>query len=254
MTAVEILGVRVHSINMAQVLELVTSLASDDKPHHLVTVNPEFIMEARRNAAFLRCLNSASVAVPDGIGVVIAQRLQGIRTHGRIAGVDIVEGIAELSARHGFGIFLLGAAPGVAEMAAEKLQERYTGLRIAGTFAGSPRPEEEAEIISRITQARPHFLFVAYGAPRQDLWIQRNMHRLQVPVSMGVGGTFDFIAGVAVRAPRVFQQIGLEWFYRLMREPHRWRRMLALPRFAFAVLASRIVPAASTAAPETTPQ
>jgi N-acetylglucosaminyldiphosphoundecaprenol N-acetyl-beta-D-mannosaminyltransferase len=239
---------------MAHVLEMVTRLAADEKPHQLVTVNPEFIMEARRNPAFLRCLNSASVAVPDGIGVVIAQRLQGIRTRGRIAGVDIVEGIAGLSARNGFGIFLLGAAPGVAEMAAKKLQERYPALRIVGTFAGSPRPEDESEIVTRITNARPHFLFVAYGAPRQDLWIQRNMHRLQVPVSMGVGGTFDFIAGVAVRAPRIFQQIGLEWLYRLLREPHRWRRMLALPKFAVAVLASRIVPAAPTAAPEANPQ
>jgi N-acetylglucosaminyldiphosphoundecaprenol N-acetyl-beta-D-mannosaminyltransferase len=225
-------------------------MASGPHLHQIVTVNPEFIMEARRNDAFRHCLNEASLAVPDGIGVVLAQRMQGVSTRGRIAGVDIVEGIAELSARNGFGVFLLGAAPGIAELAAEKLQQKYPGLRVVGTYAGSPRPEEEDQIVARVLAAKPHFLFVAYGAPRQDLWIQRNLTRLQVPVAMGVGGTFDFIAGIAVRAPRLLQRIGLEWLYRLAREPRRWRRMLALPRFAVAVLTAQFLQSPFSVAPD----
>jgi N-acetylglucosaminyldiphosphoundecaprenol N-acetyl-beta-D-mannosaminyltransferase len=250
MPAAKILGVRVHSVSMPQVMHMVTAMASGPHSHQIVTVNPEFIMEARRNDAFRHCLNEASLAVPDGIGVVLAQRMQGVSTRGRIAGVDIVEGIAELSARNGFGVFLLGAAPGIAELAAEKLQQKYPGLRVVGTYAGSPRPEEEDQIVARVLAAKPHFLFVAYGAPRQDLWIQRNLTRLQVPVAMGVGGTFDFIAGIAVRAPRLLQRIGLEWLYRLAREPRRWRRMLALPRFAVAVLTAQFLQSPFSVAPD----
>jgi len=119
------------------------------------------------------------------------------------------------------------------------LQARYPGLIVAGTFAGSPRPEDAPHILERLRKARPDLLFVAYGAPQQDLWIARYQPELGIPVAMGVGGAFDFIAGVVPRAPRWMREIGLEWLYRLIRQPWRWRRMLALPRFVLAVLAAR---------------
>jgi len=126
----------------------------------------------------------------------------------------------------------------VAERAAQRLTQKYPNLQIVGTYAGSPRPEEEDEIVGLVRAAHPDALFVAYGAPAQDLWIARNLHRLGVPVCMGVGGTFDFIAGVVPRAPDWVQRLGLEWSYRLLRQPWRWRRQLALARFVTLVLFS----------------
>jgi N-acetylglucosaminyldiphosphoundecaprenol N-acetyl-beta-D-mannosaminyltransferase len=144
--------------------------------------------------------------------------------------------LAQDCATHGYRLFLLGAAPGVAETAGQRLQELAPGLVIAGTYAGSPGPSEEYEIIERLRAAQADVLCVAYGAPAQELWIYRNLARLPVAVAMGVGGAFDFITGRQQRAPVRMQKLGLEWLYRLYRQPWRWRRMLALPHFALKVL------------------
>ncbi len=141
-----------------------------------------------------------------------------------------------LCAANGYRLYLLGAAHGVAEEAAARLRELAPDVQIAGTYAGSPSSTEEDEIIGRINAAHADILCVAYGAPAQDLWIQRNLARLPVALAMGVGGTFDFLSGRQRRAPRFIQRLGLEWLYRLYREPWRWRRMLALPQFALQVL------------------
>jgi len=231
-----ILGVRIHRISVRDVLQRLDQMASSGRPHHVVTVNPEFLMIARRDAVFHRVLNQADLALPDGIGIVLAARWLGKPVRERVTGVDTVEHFSELAARRGYRIFLLGAAEGVADLAAAKLTAKYPGLQIAGTYSGSPDPAHDAELRSRIAAAKPHALFVAFGAPKQDLWISRNQPELGIPVAMGVGGTFDFIAGIASRAPRWIRTIGMEWCYRLIREPWRWRRMLALPRFALIVL------------------
>jgi len=133
----------------------------------------------------------------------------------------------------------LGAGPGVAERTGEILQARYPGLRVAGAYAGTPADADAAEIVTRVREARPDILFVAYGAPKQDVWIGKHRETLGVPVMMGVGGSFDFIAGVQKRAPRWVQRLNLEWLFRLLSQPWRWRRQLALPKFAWAVLRER---------------
>ena len=133
-------------------------------------------------------------------------------------------------------MFLLGAGPGVAERAGAVLVERYPGLNVVGAYAGSPADADAPEIIERIGAARPDVLFVAYGAPKQDFWIARHGAATGVPAMMGVGGSLDFLAGVQKRAPRWVQRINLEWLYRLIAQPSRWRRQLALPRFVWAVL------------------
>jgi N-acetylglucosaminyldiphosphoundecaprenol N-acetyl-beta-D-mannosaminyltransferase len=209
-------------------------------PHQVATVNPEFVMTAQRDANFCVTINEAALALPDGIGLLWAARLLGQPLRERVTGSDTVPLIARISSQKGYRLFLLGAAPGIAEQAAAILQRSNPGLEIAGTFAGSPRQEDEDAICARIVQAAPDFLFVAYGAPQQDLWIKRNMARLQVPVCMGVGGTLDFIAGVTPRAPEWMRRSGLEWLYRLLKQPRRWRRMLRLPVFAFQVLVQRV--------------
>jgi N-acetylglucosaminyldiphosphoundecaprenol N-acetyl-beta-D-mannosaminyltransferase len=236
----KILGVRVDDVTNRETLDLLESFIRSGGKHQVATVNPEFIMEAQRNPAFLRTLNDTSLSFPDGIGVIHASRIYGVPFRERVAGVDIVERFAAIAAEKGYTLFFLGAAPGVADQAADILRSRHPGLAVVGTYGGSPSPDEEEEICGRINAIRPDVLLVAYGAPRQDLWISRNLGKLNVSVAIGIGGTFDFITGKAVRAPGWMRGIGLEWLHRLLLEPRRWRRMLALPRFAVRCAVDRI--------------
>jgi N-acetylglucosaminyldiphosphoundecaprenol N-acetyl-beta-D-mannosaminyltransferase len=239
--SIDILGVRVDDVTLSEALPLLEAMVLDGNAHQVVTVNSEFIMTAQTNPAFRDVLNKASLALPDSIGVVWASRLLGHPLTERVAGVETVERLAMIAQRKKMRVFLLGAAPGVADLAAERLREQLPGLIIAGTYSGSPQPEEEFKICGLIEAADPQILFVAYGAPNQDLWIARNLHRFTPPiVAVGVGGTLDYIAGVAVRAPQWMQRVGLEWLHRLIHEPHRWRRMLALPKFCLAVFQQRV--------------
>ncbi len=237
--SIRILGVRVDDVTHEEALARIAGFIADGRPHQIATVNVEFIMTARRHPRFRRVLDQAALCVPDSVGVLWAARRLGHPLREQVAGVDLAEKIAARAARQGWRLFLLGAAPGVAERAGAALQRRYPGLTVAGCYAGSPRPDDEAEIVARIRAARPHVLFVAYGAPAQDLWIARNQQRLGVPVAMGVGGALDYFAGVVRRAPPWVRRLGLEWFYRLLRQPWRWRRQLALPHFVLLVLRER---------------
>jgi N-acetylglucosaminyldiphosphoundecaprenol N-acetyl-beta-D-mannosaminyltransferase len=234
--SVEILSVRVSRVTMSDTLAILESMVDSGESHHVVTVNPEFVMASRGNSAFRDVLNSADLAVPDGIGIVLASWILGKPIRHRVTGVDLVGQFAWRAGKRGFRFFLLGAAPGLAERAAGALQRMNSGLGIAGTFSGSPDPSEEKEICRRITAAAPDVLLVAYGSPNQELWIARMRGRLNVPLTIGVGGSFDFIAGVVARAPRWMQRLGLEWFYRLLIQPERWRRMRVLPGFVLLVL------------------
>ncbi len=242
MNSVSILGVRADDVTYAETLDLVAAYITARAPRQVATVNPEFIVAAQSDAAFRDILSHTALNLPDGIGVLWAARRLGHPLRERVAGVDVTERIAQRAGREGWKIFLLGAAEGVAHRVAEAWRTRYPGISLVGAYAGSPRAEEEEAIVERIRAAQPDVLFVAYGAPAQDKWIARNLRRLGVPVCMGVGGAFDFIAGVTRRAPRWMQRLGLEWLHRLIRQPWRWRRMLALPRFAWQVRASRPAP------------
>ncbi|MBC7223401.1 MAG: WecB/TagA/CpsF family glycosyltransferase [Anaerolineae bacterium] len=234
-----ILGVRVHRLRAAEVPEHLQRLATGGNSLQVVTVNPEFVVAARRNAAFRRVLNGAALSLADGFGIVWASRVLGCPLPERVTGVDTMQRLCAWAAQKGWPVFLLGARPGVAERAAAVLARSCPGLQVAGCYAGSPDPVEEDGIVARVQRSGARLLFVAYGAPQQDLWIARNLPRLGVSVAMGVGGAFDFVAGVVPRAPVWMQERGLEWLYRLVRQPWRWRRMLALPWFAVLVLWER---------------
>lgn len=238
--AVEVLGVPVHDVDLQETIDLLTEFVESRRPHQVATVNPEFIMRASRDVEFLRILRQADLCLPDGIGVVWASRVLGRPLKTRVAGVDTVWRLMGIAAERRYRVFLLGARPGVAERTAEVLRASYSALNIVGTYAGSPVPEEDESTGKRIRDAQPDIVLVAYGAPAQDKWIYRNGRRLDIPLAMGVGGTFDFISGVSRRAPLWVQRIGLEWLYRLCREPWRWRRMLALPQFALRVMYARM--------------
>lgn len=234
--AISILSIPVHAVTMAQTLALVEQYMAEPRLHQIATVNPEFVMTAQNDAGFRHILQSADLCLPDGVGLLYAARRQGRPLPERVPGSELVYRLAELAAENSWPLFLLGAAPGVAEEAAQTLVERYPGLTIAGTYAGSPADEENDDIVRRINNSGAALLFVAYGAPKQDKWIDRNRDSLPaVRVALGVGGSLDFITGRAVRAPQRVQDMGLEWLHRLYKEPWRWRRMMALPRFAWRV-------------------
>lgn len=231
-----LLGVRVDDVSMDQAVAQIAAFVRDGGTHHVVTVNPEFVMAAQQNVEFLYTLQQADLAVPDGVGLNVAARWTGQRLQFRVPGIELCERLAALSAATGMRLYLLGAAPGVAEAAAALLEQRFPGVTIAGCFAGSPRPADEPEIHARLRAARPDILLVAYGSPAQDLWIARNQPLLNIPVAIGVGGALDYISGRVVRAPRWLRRLGLEWLFRLMRQPWRWKRIwTAVVRFPVAV-------------------
>jgi len=234
--AVRVLGVPVDPVTEQEALDFIALAIESRGVTHLVTVNAEFVMQARRDPSFLRVLESADLRTPDGAGVVRAMRRHGSTISGRVGGSDLIWSISEQAARLGHRLFLLGGAPGVADAAGVRLRETYPGLQVVGTYPGSPRPEAAAEQITLIRESRPDILMVAFGSPRQDLWIAEHKESLRVPVSMGVGGSYDYVVGDAVRAPRWMQKLELEWMWRLMREPWRWRRMTVLPAFAWQAI------------------
>ncbi len=232
-----ILNTPVHAVTMADTLALVEQYMVEPRLHQICTTNPEFVMMAQQDADFRRVLHKADLCLPDGVGLLWAARWLGRPLPQRVPGSELVYHLAERAAQHGWRLFLLGAAPGVAEQAAHILTARYPGLIIAGTYAGSPAAAENDEIVQRINDGRADLLYAAYGAPRQDKWIARNRGNLTaVRVALGIGGALDFITGKSARAPRWVQNLGLEWLHRLIKEPWRWRRMTALPRFAARVL------------------
>lgn len=238
--AILILGVQVHAVTTAQTLAWLETAVNARTPRQICTANPEFVMRAQQDPVFREVLNTADLVLPDGVGLLWAARRQGQALPERVAGSDLIYRLAELAGQHGWRLYFLGAADGVAERAAASLQALYPNWQFVGAFAGSPRVEEEADIVARIQAARPDILMVAYGAPAQDVWIARHKARLGVPVSIGVGGAFDFVAGVAQRAPNWVQQLGLEWLHRLVRQPWRWRRILtATVVFPLRVLLTR---------------
>lgn len=237
--SVRILGVRVDALTYASLLDRLAAYIAEGRPHQVCTVNPEFVMLARRDAEFRGVLERAELCMADGVGLLWAARREGRILPERVTGSDGLLVIAQKAASCGWRLYLLGAAPGVAEATAAILTQRYPGLQIAGTYPGSPAEDEAPALVARIRDARPDVLFVAFGAPAQDLWIARHRSALGVPVMMGVGGAYDHLTGIRRRAPLWLRRLNLEWLFRLVTQPWRWRRQLALPQFVWLVLLGR---------------
>lgn len=235
MHTLTLLDIPVHAVTLPQAVERVAGLLATGQSSQIATVNPEFVMLAQGHAPFRQVLQRAALCVADGVGITLAARWLGQPLPARVTGVALCLALAERAAAAGWRVFLLGAAPGVAETTADVLRTHFPTLTIVGCYAGSPHPDDAPAIIQRIHEAAPQLLFVAYGAPAQDLWIATHQAATGVPIAMGVGGTFDYLAGRVPYAPTIIRRIGLEWLYRLIRQPWRWRRMLALPRFVWAV-------------------
>lgn len=200
-------------------------------PALIVGPNAQLVTLAEKNPQFARAMCSASLCVPDGISVVMASRWLGFPVPERVPGGELMERLCAESAKHGFSVFFLGGLPGAAEIAAKRLTEKYPGLIVAGTYCppyGFERdPAEQTYVREAITQSAPDLLFVAFGAPKQEIWMWENCPNLPVGIAMSVGAAFDTQAGLRKRAPVWAQKTGTEWLYRLVREPRRlWRRYL----------------------------
>jgi len=230
-----VLGVRVDCLDMRAALERVEQFVDAGGHHLIATVNPEFIMRAHREHEFARVLESADLCLADGSGVVWAARRQGCAMSGPVPGVDMIPPLAAMCARRGFRLFLLGAAPGVAAELASRLRTEHPRLEVAA-HPGSPDPSSDDETSRLIRAHQTQVLLVAFGAPKQELWIDRMEDRVGVAVAIGVGGAYDYLTGRVPRAPLWMRRAGLEWLHRLIHQPWRIRRMAVLPVYAVKVL------------------
>lgn len=227
-----VLGVSFDPVSRAQVMDRIAQFLASSEFHQVVTVGTEMVMHAQHDLEFRRVTNQAALVVPDGIGVVAAGRYCGYQVPDRVTGVDLTVAMAtHFGPRARF--FFLGGGPGVAEEAAAAVRHNYPGAQVVGIRDGYFKDDQE--VVDQIRQSGANILLVGVGFPRQELWLEKHGPLTGCCVGMGVGGTFDVLSGRLRRAPEVFRRLGLEWLYRLMKQPQRWRRMLVLPKFAWIV-------------------
>jgi N-acetylglucosaminyldiphosphoundecaprenol N-acetyl-beta-D-mannosaminyltransferase len=232
---VDVLGVGFDPVDVDGAVAAVVALADQPGAHLVVTANVEMVMGAREAPELADILRRAALVIADGVGVVWGARRLGHPLPGRVPGIELAERLCDEAARRGWSVCLLGGAPGVALQAADNVRRRYPGIQIAATLHGYFGDAEE-DAVRAIRAASPTLLLAGLGSPRQERWLDRHAASLGVRIAIGVGGTLDVWAGRVRRAPRAVQAMGLEWCYRLLRQPRRWRRQLAIPRFMAAVM------------------
>lgn len=229
-----ILGIRFDALEMDEAAEVIEGYIAEGRPRLVVTLNAEMMVMAKNDQQFKSILMKADLLVPDSIGITWAGKLRA-----RVPGIDMVEELAKRSAEKGYRMFMVGATEGVAEKAGVELARRYPGLKIAGAHSGYFSREQEKQILEEIKETRPDILLVGLGMGKQEKWIEKHFYYLNVPVSLGVGGSFDVVSGQVERAPFWVRRFGLEWLYRFVQQPTRYKRMLALPKFVYMVIRER---------------
>lgn len=227
----------VSSSFQATVARLHTHILNGDKIR-IITANPEIVMLTRRDTHFARVVSEVDYITPDGVGILIAGKILKKPIPERITGVELALALFQYANEHRLRIYLLGASPEVMNTTHERIISEYPNIQLR-THHGYFTEDEEAGIIAEIAEHKPHILLVGLGAPRQEIWLTENKDRLTYNIAMGVGGTFDVLSGEVRRAPLLWQRLGIEWLYRLIQEPRRFRRMLALPQFLLHVLMLR---------------
>jgi N-acetylglucosaminyldiphosphoundecaprenol N-acetyl-beta-D-mannosaminyltransferase len=219
-----VFGVRFHNVTFNEAVEWIIERAQSRTPAYVATANMDFVMRAWRDPSFRQLLMRSKLVVADGMPIVKCSSLFGARLKERVTGSDLTPMLAEAARDVGLSVFALGGAPGVADQAMRTLQEQYPGLKVAGTYSPPLADIDQMDndpILQLLEETRPDILLVAFGAPKQEQWVHQHLGHWQVPVAIGVGGTLDFIAGVQSRAPRWTQRAGLEWLWRMARNPRR---------------------------------
>jgi N-acetylglucosaminyldiphosphoundecaprenol N-acetyl-beta-D-mannosaminyltransferase len=225
---------------MKSAVSYLDAVISSNSKCSVFAMNPEKVIFANRNKEIKDILSSAGLLIPDGIGVVLAAKLQGVKTKGRVPGCELAVELCKLAEMNNYGVFLLGAKEETNLAASEKLIEKYPGLIISGRRNGYFKNEDDDQIIETINKSGAHIVLVALGSPKQEKWVEKNQTVINANILQGVGGTFDVIAGNVKRAPTVWRATHLEWLYRLLSQPQRIFRQFALPTFVWQVLTSRI--------------
>lgn len=233
------LGIPADVVTNEEAKERIKAMLKEKRAHFIASVNPEICVAALKNAELRRVLLSADMGTPDGVGIVLSSRLRGGRIRERVTGIDLMLSLMDVAVEGKHPIFLYGAAEGVAEEAARNLQKSFPGLIIAGTHHGYVKPEDEPKIAELIAKSGAEMVFVGTGSPRQEMFAARYGAATGAKVLMVVGGSFDVLSGRLQRAPKIFQQLGLEWLYRLVQQPRRLQRALVLPYFLILSLVDR---------------
>lgn len=238
---IRVLGVPVDAVDMQTALDYVDSRVADRgaRPGYVVAINPEKTFAIRRDPQLRDFVEDASLLIPDGIGVVLAARLLHGARIGRVAGADLMLEICRHSTEIGHRIFIFGASEDVNRDAVAELRRRFAQIKLVGRANGYVRPEQMETLVDEINESEADILFIALGSPRQEQWISKYAEVLKVDMCLGIGGTLDTIVGKVPRAPLFFRKVGLEWFYRLARQPSRIVRQIALPQFAWQVLSEK---------------
>lgn len=230
---VRVLGVPVTDLPETEIFELCQQFLSSSTPHTVITAGPEFVMRVRRDSRLQEIVETVDLVTPDGIGVVLAAKWYGRPLAGRVTGVDLALRLVKYAAHRGLRVYILGAAEDSLRRALQMLHSQYPRLHILGRN-GYFTSDRTDEVVQGILAFRPHLLLVGLGQPRQELFLYEYQPTLRIPLAIGVGGAIDVIGGTVRRAPKWVQDLHLEWLYRLIKEPARWRRQLELPRFALA--------------------
>jgi N-acetylglucosaminyldiphosphoundecaprenol N-acetyl-beta-D-mannosaminyltransferase len=235
---IDVLGVGFDDTTITEAADFASDIIARRERGYVVTPNPELVWMCRRDRALKEAIDGAALVLPDGVGVTLGARILGRPLKERVPGIDFVCALLRILAAGGGRVFLLGARPGIAATAAGKLVLDYPGLVVAGAADGYF--SDDSRIIEEINKASPDFLLVCLGAPRQELWMAENAPLLDAPLCAGLGGALDVFAGAVRRAPVIWRKLGVEWLYRLIREPRRARRMVKLPLYLLAVILRRL--------------
>lgn len=240
MTSVDILGCRLDALDADAATDAILGFAREGRGAQVITLGTEMVVYAQRDPKYRALVNACALSLCDTIGLLAVARSRGVGLPDRVTGVELIEHLSARAAREGVSVYLFGGAPGVAEEAARTLQQRYPGLNVAGTRNGFFAPEESPQIAAQIRASGAQLLFVGMGFPKQEFWLSEYLAQTGCGAGIGVGGSFDVISGKVERAPEGWRKLGLEWLYRLVKEPHRWRRQLALPQFVLLVAGERV--------------
>ena len=235
---IDVLGVGFDNLQMDEAIDAAGKMLDDGGRHYIVTPNPEIVWMCRDDERLCDIVNSADLVLADGVGITYGAKILGKPLKDRVPGIDFISRLFGELKSSDKTVFLLGAKPGVADKAAENLREEYPGLKIVGTCDGYF--QDDSVPIDKINSVKPDLLLVCLGCPKQEYWMHDNIDKLDVKLMAGLGGSLDVFAGVAERAPEKWQKLGLEWFYRLIKEPKRITRMMKLPAFMFAVTGQRL--------------
>ena len=239
MRKIDVLNVNFDNITKDKAVEIALDCIENNRCGYVVTPNPEIVMEAAGNAALMEALESATLTLPDGIGIVYGARILGTPLKEKIPGIDFADDLMARLAKRNGTVYLFGATPGIAKKAGESLRKKYPGLVISGCSDGYF--EDDSGIIEEINLVKPDLLLVCLGFPKQEIWMYKNKEHLDVGIMAGLGGSLDVFAGEVERAPASWQKLGLEWLYRLVKQPSRFGRMMRLPLFLLCVIKKRVL-------------